>query len=184
MTQFIIKNVDCIYCKYELQLRTLLHEAWSEVQHGVIYKPGESAEDNFATATRFSELAEQLNYADNKLSRLAKSQVLFARTHDQKKVRVDAMEQSILDKISDYDTNEIAMKDRFNYARNFYNENKGIIDKTTKEVTEENIEFALNLAELFLKSGHYEEAYALYIRAITITSKDGWIYLRLIENMQ
>ncbi len=62
------KNEPGLYDKFELQIRSLIHEAWSEIQHKVIYKGERMPEDvKLARASQFATLSSILSSCEDGL---------------------------------------------------------------------------------------------------------------------
>jgi ppGpp synthetase/RelA/SpoT-type nucleotidyltranferase len=62
-----------IFSKFELQVRTLIQEAWSQVQHDVVYKGKEREREKIRTAiSRFESLSNHLAACDKDLDFLVK----------------------------------------------------------------------------------------------------------------
>lgn len=65
-----------IYRKFELQIRTLLQEAWGQIQHAVIYKGRMPEFIKKERSDAFSGLAGFLSQCDVELARLARDPVI------------------------------------------------------------------------------------------------------------
>lgn len=65
-----------IFIKFELQIRTLLQEAWGQIQHAVIYKGRMPEYIKQERSNAFGSLAGFLAQCDNELARLAKDPVV------------------------------------------------------------------------------------------------------------
>lgn len=65
-----------LFHKFELQVRTLLQEAWGQIQHAVIYKGRMPEFIKQERSNAFSELAGFLSQCDAALARLAKDPVI------------------------------------------------------------------------------------------------------------
>jgi len=62
--------------------------------------------------------------------------------------------------------------------KNKYPEEIGILEGVRRET----VQLSLDLGELYLKSGLYDNAYNVYKKCLPFTDKDGWVYLRLAES--
>jgi ppGpp synthetase/RelA/SpoT-type nucleotidyltranferase len=66
------KNEPLIFPKFELQIRTLLQEAWGQIQHAVIYKGRMPDYIKQERSNAFTSLSGLLSHCDSELGRLAK----------------------------------------------------------------------------------------------------------------
>ena len=172
------------FLKFELQLRTLLQHAWSEVQHKVIYKPGSRPDYSQALSGQFAMLAGFLNTCDSMLDGLseplqqAPSYQIGDITHPPEAVSILKLVQGM---IKEFESRNVAMAARFSKVSEFISTHQGELQRFSDTVTNDNASFNAELAELYLKSEHYEEAYGLYHKVLSISNFDGWVLLRLAE---
>lgn len=170
------------YRKFELQLRTLLNHAWCEMQHRVIYKSliGTSSE---TFAELFSHLSLHIHTCDRVLDRLCRPLALsptFVLPHVQHSSEY-RIHSAIRDYISELERlPKMAMEERYARAGKFISENEDSL-KALSNVSRDNVHVHLDLAELYLKSGHYKLAYDSYLECSTYTHEDGIVWLRLAE---
>lgn len=74
-----------IYRKFELQIRTLLQEAWGQIQHAVIYKGRMPEFIKKERSDAFSGLAGFLSQCDVELARLAQDPVIKSLSRQRRK---------------------------------------------------------------------------------------------------
>ena len=170
--------------KFELQLRTLLNHAWCEMQHRLIYKSrlGTSSETR---AELFTNLSLHINTCDKVLDRLCHPLTLsptFPLPHTTRSIEYKSLLDTIQSYISDFESSpKTTMGDRYNKVKEFISNNKEQLNILSSKVSKDNIDFNVELAEMYLKSGHYKLAYDLYHKCSKHTDEDGKIWLRLAE---
>lgn len=178
---------EVLFDKFELQARTILQEAWSEVQHAVIYKGEKRPDyDRAIMLGQFSTLAQSLNDNDKLLDRLAHPTQL-AKTYkilpDDRPSNFDPALRDIEHLVKQFENKKPSTppETRFQKARDLFEKHAEQITAFSKTLSVENVIFNQSLAELYLKSGHYQEAYSLYKRLFEFADDDEWVLLRLAE---
>lgn len=172
--------------KYELQVRTIIQETWSEVQHRLIYK-GYPAQSAFAPAlkSQFANLARMLNLCDNMLDTLCEPRK-FAPTKKLDARRVPPEFAGLLtdihNSLSHFERNDTPMPERFEEAEALFAKHQQDIGLYTMAISDKTLGINLELSEYFLKSGHYQEALSLFQKMEKVSNQDPWIYFRAAES--
>lgn len=172
--------------KFELQVRTVIQETWSEVQHRLIYKslPGQPA---FVPKlqSQFANLARMLNLCDNMLDTLCEPrQFAPSKVIDARRVGPEyaALLNDIHRSLTHFERNNVPMAERYQEAESLFAQYQQEIGLYSMAITEKTLGINLELSEYFLKSGHYQEALSLFQKMEQVSSEDPWIYFRAAES--
>lgn len=172
--------------KFELQIRSIMQHAWTEIQHKLVYKGKEEygfAEKEFAY---FTGLSEMINTCDGMLAQLS-MELSFTPTNPN--IAIYSGNSSLFEKIANL-VNEIEHTDhsaneRYRILENFIAENNVEINKLQKtKVDDSSIGYLMELAELYLKGSHFHKAYEIYEKCKKVASKFNkytWYLLRHAE---
>lgn len=176
--------------KYELQVCTVIQHLWSELHRKLIYMPHTEtalSRNVDVMMPQFELLADQLNHCDSLLERLCEPiQPAPTKKIQQSEMPVTLKQKRLIEtiqnEISNWEEKKVSANKRAAKAKFLIEKYAQDIEKATSNVTEEEA-VALNsqIAELYLKSGHHEDAYNLYKNILKIQLKNPWLYLRLAE---
>lgn len=172
--------------KFELQVRTIIQETWSEVQHRLLYK-GNMIKPMYTRSlnSQFANLARMLSSCDNLLESLTESEQ-FAPTKKMAASRVypefgdfhDELKKSL----AIFEEQKMPISERYQEAEIFFEHYKNEIREYTKDISDKTLGINLELSEYYLKSGHYQEALHLFQKMEQVSREDAWIYLRAAES--
>ncbi|MFK8019965.1 MAG: hypothetical protein AB8B86_09380 [Pseudomonadales bacterium] len=172
--------------RYELQVRTIIQETWSEVQHKLIYK-GSGIKPIYtrSLSSQFANLARMLNLCDKLLDGLNEPNQ-FAPT---KKIAADRVNPEFGDFLEElhksleyFEAKKLPISERYQEADVLFQHYKREISEYSCNISEKTLGINLELSEYYLKSGHYKEALELFQKMESVSSDDAWIYLRAAES--
>jgi hypothetical protein len=175
------------YEKFELQLRTLLNHAWAEMHHRAVFKSplGDTGNERHVDELRFADLSTNINNCDKVLDRICRPLFMSPTFTIATNKNLLGL-QPYLDEIHGYirkfedPENPLSPAQRRETVKAFIEKNQKIIEQNSN-VTNDNIDFNTDLAELYLKGYYNDSAYELYLKCEKVTDKDGILWLRLAE---
>ncbi len=188
--EFFRQSENRPYEKFELQLRTLLNHAWAEMHHRAVYKSqlGDMGSDSLTNELekRFADLSSYINNCDKTLDRICRP-LFVSPTFENPDTKVLVELKPYLDEIHEYirefedKSNPLPPMQRYERVKAFNEKSRRIIKANSDVVSAANVEFNLELAELYLKGYHHEMAYELYLKCADHTDKIDLVWLRLAE---
>lgn len=178
--------------KFELQLRTLMNHAWSEVQHKAIYKGTGGTE---TAKAKFAELSGFVHLCDKRLGDLVHSTVvtpsveLTMQREDEIPERFKPVYDAINHLIGEYEQDKISSSDFEAEAERILKEYAEDIKELLQETSNKGyISPNLALAELYLKTTKLDQAYEIYNKCKQIkdlpTDTKVKILLRIGETLE
>lgn len=176
------ENSNCrLFDRFELQLRTLMQHAWSEVQHKVIYKSNKP-NYNKPLDGQFSQLARIIHSCDECLSDLTYKPTPTHTTPIAKGQAYFDLTNKIQLTIKDWETkNELVSKREVDTQRLNIEFEAQIKELLAGETNNDTFTPKAELAELYLKSGYEEDAYNIYKSVVKYGIREGWVLLRIAE---
>lgn len=170
-----------LYEKFELQIRTLIQHAWSELQHQVIYKGSERG--NIDTGPQFAMLSGFIGQCDDVLDRLADPSKLVDTQplrEGEGNPELDAIIGGITTRIENFAVSRISSTAKYHEVRQYLEEHG---DDVNRIMADGFVGDRLQLGEYLLKGGHYKAAFEHYQQLVECgeTNNEGWILLRLAE---
>ena len=155
------------------------------MQHRVVYKT-EFEDDTKSNESRFSDLWHSISSSEETLNRLCHPLITTPTTRvPYEYAQFEPMISQIRGYVKEFESPEdkVDMDTRYDRVATFVTDNAQRIESTAKDVTETNVNFVMELAELYLKSGHHKWAYDLYsqCRDSHFVDDQPWLWLRLAE---
>lgn len=171
-------NIE-IFDKFELQLRTIMQHAWSEIQHKVIYKPESKPDyESYIKKTNFANLAGFVNQCDKTLENIFEHTSIFAPSYDlsaQEKEEISTSDKfeefrkQINNLIQEFEQNNIEFSSFVLDAKRLLEEHQQDILELDKEIHRKDYLYTnFELAELYLKTHQFQKAYDLYEKVTNI----------------
>ena len=180
--EFYTNSSCALFNRFELQLRTLMQHAWSEVQHKVIYKSNKP-DYSKPLEGQFVLLASFIDSCDDCLSDLTYGKI--TPTHSISINQGQAffnLTNEIQTIIKNWEAQDQPTSNRKSEAENFKNGYKTqIAELLAKPTDNDTLLPKSELAEFFLKGGFPEEAYNIYQSIRLPNNKEGWLWLRIAE---
>lgn len=177
-------DVD-LYPKFELQARTLMHHAWSEIQHRIIYKGDLQNDYKKDLGGRFSILANMIAQCDEELGNLRNDSASLTPTYRMENASYPAalvgVAEEIRQLIGRFEQEGLKVAEKSSLALGFCGKYRDQIESALAASSDEAYNFSMEWSELMLKSGHYERAYEQYLRCKVVNGGDPWLLLRLAE---
>ncbi|GAB6139290.1 hypothetical protein JCM14076_00190 [Methylosoma difficile] len=182
--EFYEFSKERLFDRFELQLRTLMQHAWSEVQHKVIYKSNRP-DYSLPLDAQFNQLAVFITSCDDCLSSLASIPIDVTPTR-QIQLTESQSDFELINRIQDiikiWEENDSPIDIRQKETIELEKENQEKINiLLASTTTNDNLIQKSELAELYLKGGFLEKSYSIYKEIKKIGNKEGWICLRLAE---
>lgn len=173
-----------IFPRFELQVRTLISHAWSELQHRLVYKDeGTLRPRHEQLGERFGDLALHFVAADNNLWRLARSDSQHVKMLDGPTGYPEKFEP-LLAKIRacvyELDRNATSVASRRKICDGFLKENEDDVAPLVEEKRPCSI--VVELAEIFAKGNRHKDAVDLYESCVDEYHADGKVFLRMAES--
>ena len=134
---------------------------------------------------RFADLSTNIQNCDRLLDKICRP-LFMSPTFKFPLTQASLRLKPYLDEIQTYirqfedPENPLAPARRHQMVKHFSEENRQVIQENSR-VTNDNVDFNTDLAELYLKGYHNDLAYELYLKCEELTNKDGVVWLRLAE---
>jgi len=179
-----IKTEQYPFPKFEVQVRTVIQHAWSELQHKVIYKSSDAQPDYKKTSfLQFSQLSAMLSTCDNLLDEAAEPLLPVPSHKIDRNVASEIYSellQEVQETVQRWESEVLDYSNRREDCEQLEEKFREDIDKLENEL-KSNYIINLQIAELYLKSANYIKSYNLYKKLEKYSQKDVWLYLRLAE---
>jgi ppGpp synthetase/RelA/SpoT-type nucleotidyltranferase len=187
--EVIFENVfgEKSFPKLELQVRTLMHHAWGELEHKIRYKN----KNELSCDLLLSNLSALITQIEQSLENLERSDTYQtpsmpnSATHSSN-TRFRTFDESIVSLIENFEDREISLKDFSTHANSMESSNDSLINELDQHRMD--IEYLSSnklLAELLLKTSEFERSYAIYEELLQIenlgSNERAKVLLRISE---
>ncbi len=170
-----------LYEKFELQIRTLLQHAWSEVEHRMVYKNNLDPHSREIYRPQFSMVAEFIKKCDDLLDTLSSPiHLVESGPADEDKSNPDIKDD--VKKVTELVKNMIEIKapilqNKVTVKQFIWRNNSTIQNIKEYGLTDDKMQ----LGELYLRGQLAEEAYEIYKDLLSNNFYDKWVFLRFAE---
>ena len=176
---YVPNSESCLHNKLELQVRTVIQHAWSELQHQEVYKNIDDSKKRIAEA-KFAVLASQINSADGILDSLkTRTKITESRDFD---TNYSENVQLFVDLGRSLEKNNSPEYNRYEMASKFAKEHASLIEHVLDNGSYND---QLEIALFYLRGTLYDEARELYENLVHKRYRNeasyNWTIIRYVE---